>query len=118
MSLGRNYQVINLLFTLPGLYLGMLKTANMLQFGAGNSRRAWHVVPTQKVEIARVEQTGFIESTSHCVEPREKKRGRKRGTKYFNKYARNFTLSRLFDRQTAGTRFKRNVHAPSPRISN
>ena len=45
----RNYwEVINLLFILPGLYLNILKTEKILQFWAKYSRRAWHVIAVQE----------------------------------------------------------------------
>ena len=44
ISLDRNYwEVINLLFVLPGLYLNILETEKILQFW-DNSRRWWHVI--------------------------------------------------------------------------
>ena len=54
ISLNRNYQeVINLLFGFPfALYLNILKTRKILQFWDKKfSRRAWHVIPAQKVNI-------------------------------------------------------------------
>ena len=57
----RNYcEVINFIFVLPGLYLNILKTEQILQFC--NKKFAWHVIPAQEVNF-----TARRKNKTRCV---------------------------------------------------
>ena len=43
--------MINLSLVSPGLQLNILKTEKMLQFGAKNFQRTWHVIPALRKRL-------------------------------------------------------------------